>query len=178
MSMTFVPRELSGRSEVAAAWRAGDDDQLAALLGQIDTRSSPLFGELGELISILEQTGSPRVRAAVAMALADLKASEAVTPLVAVLRRPELAKASGTLIFALGELGGSLPLDLAVSLIEAGSFEARAEVLELMGEGRITPPAPAEIASARQRLEVLAMAADPEIAEAAQMASDCLDDAT
>ena len=58
--------------------------------------------------------------------------------IVDVLRGPEVAGSSGTLLFALNELGASLPPSLLVHLVEHGSFEGRAEALIAMEEGRIT----------------------------------------
>lgn len=160
------------RSSRPAAPASCSKTLLSDVLGEIRTPFSPLYRGTEKLIALLRDTDSSRVRAAVAMTLADLGATDAIGPLLDVLGRPELAKTSGTLIFALSELGASIPIGLAATLIANGSFEARAGVLELMEEGRIVAFSGADASSARQTLAQVGMDGDTEAAESAELAGD------
>lgn len=172
MAARHVTLDRGGESPVASARMSGSEALLSDVLAEIRTPFSPLYGGTEELIALLRDTVSARVRAAVAMTLADLRATDAIGPLLDVLGRPELAKTSGTLVFALSELGASIPIDLAVSLIATGSFEARAGVLELMEEGRIVPFSEAEATSARRTLAQIGDGSDSEATESAELADD------
>ena len=122
-------------------------------------------------LEILATTPSHRIRNAAALALADSGAPETVQSIMELLRRPEIAKASGTLMYVLNELGASIPLCLAVDLIENGSFESRVEALTFLEHDRVDLASGADMGAALDRLGRLAdQEDDPDCAEAAQLA--------
>ena len=124
---------------------------------------------------MLRLTPSRKVRDAAAIALVDMNARNACDSVIAVLRRPEIGREAGTLLYALDELDASIPLDVAVSLIEHGSYEARAETILLMQEGRIGSFDAAARLAASSKLVDLQTAPDEELAEAATLALDAID---
>lgn len=128
-------------------------------------------------VNLLKTTPSERIRNAAALALININSPKAKDIIIDVLHRPEVIKSSGTLLFALSELGASIPLNMFVDVIERGSLEARAEVLGLMDEGKVEPPSDDELRTAKQRLERLVYSEDNERAEAAKVALDYVQDA-
>lgn len=149
----------------------------AHLVGLIDTlaRGSPTFSKDAQFVQdVLRSTVSPKVRAAAAMALVDNGVVEAVGALSEVLARPGIAANSGTLLFALNELGGSLALSVAVSIVESGSFEGRGEALTFLEEGRTTAASDGERRDALSALERLAAAQGGDCADAAALALEYL----
>ena len=131
---------------------------------------------LGKLIAqILVVTDSQAVRNAAALALVDLEARDQTDALIRVIGRPELSQHSGTLLFALDELGGVLPLDTLVHLLEHLSYEAKAEALILVRQGRIGRPAdPEREAELLRNLAALAASGNEDVAESAGVALDHL----
>ncbi len=103
-----------------------------------------------------------------------MNAKAACGSIVDMLRRPEIARQAGTLLYALGELGASIPLGLAVDLIEAGSYEARAETILFLQDGRIDAGDEADRLNAKAKLSDLAKSRDPELAEAAAICLEIL----
>lgn len=169
MAIGFLIERQDERSELAKARMSGSESYLSEVLASITGPWSTVFNRVGEIIEILDETASPKVRAAAAMALADVNATEAIAPLITVLQRPDIAKSSGTLLYALSKLGGSIPLGLLVSLIQNGSFEGRAEALTFLEEGRIDRFGVAAASAARSALKELA-GGNAETASAAEMA--------
>lgn len=97
---------------VDTALRTGDEGRIVDALrhssrGPTEHDRSSLTRET---VTLLQTTASRRVRNAAALALADLGDPHAAESIVDVLHRPEIAEASGTLLFALNEFGASLPL--------------------------------------------------------------------
>lgn len=122
---------------------------------------------------ILLRAASPNLRNAAALALADLDARRKIADIVSVLRRPGIGRSAGTLLFALGELGGTVPILVAARLIADGSFEARAETPTLLEDRRIdSSEGDAAAEEARRLLADLASSDDAETAEAAALALD------
>ena len=76
-----------------------------------------------------------------AMALAEMKAQEAVTPIVQSVRHPKQAKARGTLIYALRRLDWSAHVTLLVDLVGDDNFEVREMARLCFDEGakRLSP---------------------------------------
>ncbi len=164
-------------SPVDAALRTGDEGRVVEALrhSSRDAAERDRSSLTREIIALLRTTPSRRVRNAAALALADLGDPHAAEGIVDVLRRPEIADSSGTLLFALNELGASLPLSLLVHLVEHGSFEGRAEALIAMEEGRVTPGNGVETEGARRILTRLAEGqGDPDAAGAARQALEHL----
>lgn len=134
-------------------------------------------GAADQAADILLRAGSPRLRNAAALALADLNAQDKVAEIVDVLRRPGTGRSAGTLLFALGVLDGTLPLSVAARLIADGSFEARAETLTFLEDRRIDPLED-ELSTEEARSLLIRVAAgdDAEAAQAAALALDYLAD--
>lgn len=145
-----------------------NDNAFASLLRGVASHS-PESVFLKNLVSqILVSTTSAVVRDAAAIALVDLDAREEIGALLAVIHRPDVADHAGTLLFALDELGAAIPLELVVSLIERGSYEAKAEAVLLVQSGRLAlPPSADDLDVARQHLNVLATSQNADVREAA-----------
>jgi hypothetical protein len=79
----------SMKADEAAALSAEDEGYLIEELRSLKSRRSPWRSRVAQAVQILEQTGSLRVRNAAALALADLRASDAKDPLIALVRRPD-----------------------------------------------------------------------------------------
>lgn len=167
-----------GRSAGDTADTIDEDDIVKTLRTASDhAGAEERPGWIRTAADLLARTASRRNRNAAALALADLNAREAAGTLVDVLRRPEVATEAGTLLYALDELGASLPLDVAVGIIERGSYEGRAQVVLLLEERRVDRPADAELSAWRDRLGRLAAREDDEdCAEAAGIALAYLED--
>lgn len=128
--------EREGSQEIALALDPGNEDgTVSALRHAADDPGGPWQPAM--IGTLLGKTTSNRVRNAAAVALADLNAPEGATLIAAQVARPEVAAASGTLLYALDRLGAALPLDAFLTVIEHGSFEARAEALELLHADRV-----------------------------------------
>lgn len=125
------------------------------------------------VFAVVRQTRSSRVRNAAALAIVDLGDREGASDVLAeVLARPSVAHEAGTLVYALDEIGGSLPLSPFVNLVELGSSEAREEAMLLLESGRVVARSEEELDAARDRLSVLA---NLDVSERKQAARDALD---
>lgn len=165
-------------SPVEMALRTGDEGLIVKALrhSRDDVGQHDRSAVVEEALTLLRTTPSSRVRNAAALVLTDLNADSAGENIIEVLRRPDVAGSSGTLLFALNEIGASIPLSLLVSLVEHGSFEGRAEALIFMEEGRITHVDETGLQTARQTFEKLTgQEGHAEGAEAAQQALVYLD---
>ena len=160
-----LPRQAS----VLDAMRHGDEEALVAVLDGLKDGNQPL-DVLKDVAAILRSTRSRRVRNTAAMALADSGLAEMSAPIVAALRDERVAGEAGTLLFALGELGGTLPLDVAARLIAKGSFEARAETLTFFELGRVEQGDGETCRAAKDALAALSMDKSAEVAESAKLA--------
>ncbi|WP_342151882.1 hypothetical protein [Methylorubrum sp. SB2] len=151
---------------------SSDEDRIVTELADLKRRpDDPVAADLAA--DILLRAASPKLRNAAALALADLDARGKVADIVSVLRRPGIGRSAGTLLFALGELEGTLPILVAARLIAEGSFEARAETLTLLEDCRIdASEGEAAAEEARRLLADLASSDDAETAEAAALALD------
>jgi hypothetical protein len=176
--MQLVQINTSGMPDSEGSGHPNEEDKLVNLLRALpelkgaEDRFAVWFAA-GSLVA----TASNRVRNAAALALADMGGRDAGRMIVEVLRRPDIAKVSGTLLYALRELGASIPLSVIVGLIENGSYESRATALEFLKERQIERPDRAELDDARKRLTSFARDGDEsEGAEAAQVALEYLDE--
>lgn len=174
MVMNFFALGQHPESELAKARRLGDEDALVKTLDRITVMPSAIFYGWNELTDLLRDTRSQKIRAAVAMTLADLSIRDAAPIIISVISRSDVIRSSGTLLFALNELNASIPLDLIVSIIEVSSFEARAEALTFMEEIRVTPYKDADRVEAAHRLKAVQKNSDLERADAASLALDYL----
>lgn len=167
---------LPRQSSVADAAGSGDEEALVATLEDLKGHA-PSLDALRDVAEILQSTRSRRVRNTAALALADCGLAEMSEPIVTTLRDERVAGEAGTLLFALSELGGTLPLDLAARLIAKGSYEARAETLIFFELGRVDRADEETYRSAKAALAALLTSENAEVAEAAELAL-CLLDAT
>lgn len=125
----------------------------------------------------LRETTSHRVRNAAALSLTDMLGKGAADVILDIVARPELARSSGTLLFALNDIGADIPLGLIVNLIETGSLEAKTEALTFMEEGRVDPFSSEDENAAKERLNNLLIGSNnPDLAEAARIAIEILQD--
>lgn len=167
---------LTFRDDRIGASSIGEEDRLVAELAELGRNPNDRIA--ADLAArIMSRTTSARLRNAAVLALVDLDARSKVSDIVNLLRQPGIDCSAGTPLFALGELGGRLPLDVAVKLIAKGSFEARAETLTFMEEGRIDDTSDASAADALASLTRIAAGSDLEAAEAATLALAYLSDA-
>jgi hypothetical protein len=113
----------------------------------------------------------PGVRNAGAMTLLDLRDERAPEAVRASLVRPGVAPQSGTLVYVLHELGGHMTLGAALSVARDGSFEARAEMVEMMREGLVEAGDPLVIADVLIELATLSELGD----EAGNAATEVVD---
>lgn len=115
-------------------WSGDEKAILAALAdlsdGTIGDRQAP------DLVSALMlRTDNRAIRNAASITLADIARTEAAQAIVEALRRPGVIGNSGTLLYALHEAGGKIPLSLAIDILEGGSAEAKEECLDLLEIG-------------------------------------------
>ena len=136
--------------------------QLAALRASDKTPEARRSFALGHL----ESAQSPGVRNAAALALSDLGLEGCVKNIVDVIMQPGVAASSGTLLYAIEELGGELPLSAFVHVLESGSYEARQQALDLLWSGRVATDDETRDGSL-EKLEALGSASDQELAAAA-----------
>ena len=127
------------------------------------------------IAAMLRSTRSAKVRSAAALALADLGGDTAAEAINSVLEREDVAPAAGTLLFALDELGAQVRLGPALNILRNGSYEARAELLILLQDGRLAQTSDQELTRAKTELQLLAAGTDSEAAEAASLALEALD---
>ena len=166
---------VSGRSfDLSAAVAAGNDDAIVAMIREASDPGVPQRPSAQDVRTLLVDTRSNRVRNAAAVALADLRADGAAEDIVTLLRSPAAASSAGTLLFALDELGASLPLDVLLTIIEHGSYEARSEALSFLAEHRLAVEDDADLVDIRDRLDALASAPDPDTSRAATEARERL----
>ena len=123
-----------------------------------------------EMSVILDRTRSNRLRNAAALALADRHATGLAEHLTALLASPKMAKASGTLLFALDQIDGMLPAPAFLNLIENGSYEARAEALAFLADERVIGSNSDDGEDLVTKLSAVARSDDADAAEAAEEA--------
>ncbi|MCJ2013183.1 hypothetical protein [Methylobacterium sp. J-076] len=150
------------------SFASSDEDRMIALLRDVRDAAAPPSVE--EIARVLATTLSFRLRNAAALALADLGGREGSEWIGAVLGRPDVAPQSGTLLFALDELGGRLPFESLVNIVRHGSFEGRSEALNLLDAGRVASADPAAHRRALEDLASIAVGADHAAAEVAREA--------
>jgi hypothetical protein len=164
---------LNLRSVLVTALRGGDEGRLIEELRNMKSRRSPRQARAARAVQILEQTGSPRVRNAAALALADLRAKSAEDALIGMLKRHDTKGSRGTLLYALQELGTDLPPAVLADIIADESYEAREEALNFLARGLIEGSVE-EYARARARLEAALPSADAERVQAIRRALEYL----
>ena len=84
------------------------------------------------------ETSSSKVRNAAVIALADMHAPEAMGIIIELLGRPETKGSRGSILYALSEIEGPVPLDILVNIITDESYEASEEALGLLSRAKFT----------------------------------------
>src|SRR5271165_1062082 len=97
-------------SPLEAAFLNGNEDRIIDELQKVSSLRTRRKARASIVTRILENTESPRVRNAAALALADMRMTNAKEKLIDVLRRPETRGARGTILYALEELDVNVPL--------------------------------------------------------------------
>lgn len=159
--------EEQGSERVARALDPVDETSALAAVRSIRSEDADLGLTIGEIGIVLDRTRSNRVRNAAAVVLADRNAEGTAERLLALMTSPEIAKAAGTLLFALDELGGELTPEAFLNLIAHGSYEARAEALAFIAEDRVTVGNARSDRDLIEKLQGFATGSDPDAAHAA-----------
>jgi hypothetical protein len=122
------------------------------------------------LLDVVSSTNSAKVRNAAAIALADMKVTEAKQVLVRLLHLPGTGGHRGTLLYGLGQLGVNVPLAILVDMIAEGPYETRQEAVNLIATDRVDNKTDEEIGRAEPALRKLVDSEDEEVKEAARSA--------
>src|ERR1700730_242412 len=156
-----------------AALSVGDEGRLIAELRNLKSQRSSRASRINKAAQILEQTSSSRVRNAAALALADLRATSAKDLIINVLTRSSTIGSRGTLLYALEQLRGNVPVLTLTAIIAHYSYEAREEALGFIANNRFES-SPDELAASRAKLETAAVSADAERLQAIRRALENL----
>lgn len=124
---------------VARALAPLDEEGERALLHELRLGDGDRGVSTAEIGTILDRTSSKRLRnaGALALALADRDAAGLALQLSVLLASPGIATTSGTLLFALDRIGGTLAPEAVLNIIANGSYEARAEALAFVDGDRL-----------------------------------------
>jgi nucleoid DNA-binding protein len=117
-----------------AAVASGDEDRVVGALRIIRSQGPH---EAQNIVRLLRDARSSRVRNAAAIALADMHPSNAAAVLIEVLSKPETKNSRGTLLYALEEVGAKAPLKLLTDIILSDTYEACQEALRFITSGNI-----------------------------------------
>ena len=117
------------------------------------------------------------IRNSAALALSDLGARDAVAAIAEVIERPGIAGSAGTLLYAIEELGGTIPLRLLLHVLSNGSYEARQQALDLLSADQVLDDSVTTWMQARVVLTELQTRGDHERSAAATEALAMLDHA-
>lgn len=178
MMFRLMQTNPSVETPLVQAWQTGVDDLIVLELQNISKQASWLDRETisSDVLDILRETMSARVRNASALALVDLGVRHKTEQIADVLKRKDIAKVSGTLLYSLNEIDAYIPLSTAIDIVESGSFEARNEVVLFIEDGRLSEVSEPQFKAATDRLRKLVQTGDKETIEAASYAADCLAD--
>lgn len=124
-------------SRLEAAFLNGNEDRIIEELRKISSLRTSRRARASIITRVLENTESPRVRNAAALALADMRMRSAKEKLIDVLRKPGTRGSRGTILYALEELDVNVPLSLLIDLILNDSYEACQEALDFIASGKI-----------------------------------------
>jgi hypothetical protein len=117
-----------------AAIRSGDEDRIVRMLDAIG-RAGASPAELDLIKELAKKTGSPVVRNAAAIALADLGAVGADELLIGLIKQRETRGANGTLLYALREMNAYVPLPVLIEILtEDHTYEALEGALDLVAD--------------------------------------------
>lgn len=113
----------------------GDEEVILASLKA--AKKSARRKYLNEILLILSNTHSARVRNAAAIAVADFRSENIKEALLDLLLRDDTRKSRGTLLYVLDEIGASIPIDILTRIIATSRYEAREEALAFLKSRRI-----------------------------------------
>ncbi len=125
----------------------------------------------------LNQAKSAGIRKSAALALSDLGARDATEAIAEVIERPGIAGSSGTLLYVIEELGGTLPLRVFLHVLSNGSYEARGQALDLLSADQVIEDSSTTWAQGRLALAGLQSCSDHEQSAAATEALAPFDNA-
>ncbi len=168
----------SFESSLVDAWRQGNEDQIVSELKSLRVGVSLQDKDTlsRDVLDILQETSSARVRDAAAITLSELGITQNTMKIVDVLRRKDVARSSGSLLFVLNEINATLPLSVLMQVVEYGSFEARNQAMFFLEDGRFDRVHISDLNIAIAHLKYLTKLDDQEAAEAADFARECLSD--
>jgi hypothetical protein len=119
-----------------AAFASGNEDLLVEELRKVDSHKSRQEARITLVTRIPEQTASPRVRNAAALALADMRAQSAKDKLIDLLQRADTKGRRGTILYAIEQLDAIVPVSLLIDLVVEDVYEAQEEALNFMKRGQ------------------------------------------
>ena len=128
----------------------GNEDKLVEALRHVKSEKSRRQGRTSQVLAILRETDSPRVRNAAAIALADMKVTTAKDELIKLLSRNETKNSRGSLLYALEEMNAEIPLSVLADIIAGNEYEAREEALRFLEHQEYDT---AEIRRTKQKLK-------------------------
>lgn len=146
-----------------------EEGRAIAELRSLKSQRSSRAARIAQALDMLEATKSSRVRNAAALALADMRAGDTKDKLIDLLTRAETRGARGTLLYALGQLGAVVSLQILVEIIIDEPYEAREEALEFVRADRIEG-SPEQFSWAEAKLEAATSSGDPERLQAVKRA--------
>jgi hypothetical protein len=133
-----------------AAELAGNEDKLVEALRHVESEKSRRQDRASQVLRILKETDSPRVRNAAAIALADMKVTTAKDELIKSLSRDDTKSSRGSLLYALEEMNAEIPPTVLADIIASDGYEAREEALRILERQKYDT---AEIRRSRQKLK-------------------------
>jgi HEAT repeat protein len=128
----MTARHLRMPGPLEAAELTGNEDELVEALRHVKSEKSRRQDRANQVLKILKETGSPRVRNAAAIALADMKVTTAKDELVKLLSRDATKYSRGSLLYALEEMKAQIPLTVLADIIAGDDYEAREEALRFL----------------------------------------------
>jgi hypothetical protein len=123
-----------------SARRSEDENRLVEELRNVRGLRTSRNARMRQVIEILRHSKSIKVRNAAALALADMRATDAEPELIQLLTRADTAGSRGTLLYALDELGSLVPLQILTAIALGEGYEARAEALNLIDTNKLLYP--------------------------------------
>jgi hypothetical protein len=122
---------------------------------------------LNEILLILSNTHSARVRNVAAIAVADFRSENIKEALLDLLLRNDTRKSRGTLLYVLDEIGASIPIDILTRIIATSRYEAREEALAFLKSQKIDWN-PQQLQRSIRKLERMTLSKNVERSKAAE----------
>jgi hypothetical protein len=131
MNLYYMP----SKGDLEQSLLTGDEEVILAALKTAKKAYRRKY--LNEILLILSNTRSPRVRNAAAIAVADLHSERTKEVLTNLLVRDDTKNCRGTLLYVLDEIGASIPIDVLTQVIATSRYEAQEEALGFLKSRRI-----------------------------------------